>query len=112
MQIERAIYSSSAVNEAIRQTKAINATVNHKNEHFAKSQEIKKVYEYCEENVNRFLFSYDYSYIKDYCRAAYNFKQYTKKELDQLERYAIRYLQNELTGIKTMMITGEVDTTD
>ena len=54
MNIERATYSSSAVNEAIRQTKAINATVNHKCEHFAKSQEIKKVYEYCENNVNRF----------------------------------------------------------
>lgn len=113
MAIEKATYSYSTINEAIRQTKAFNATVNRKNQHFAKSQELKKIYEYCEEHINRIIFEcYNKSYISDYCKAAYNFKQYTKAELDKIEKAALRYLQNELTGIKSMMISGEVNTTD
>lgn len=112
MQIEKATYSYTTVNEGIKQTKAYNQTVKHKNEHFSKAMELKKVYEYCSDNINRFLFDPDFWYMKDYFRAAYNFKQYTKKDLDKMQLAALRYLQNELTGIKQAMLTGEVNVTE
>ena len=109
---EKATYSNSAINEAIRRVKAINWTVSRKNHHFAKATELKAVFEYCNNNINRWLFDPDFWPMRDYFRAAYDYKQYTKKELDSLENSVKRFLQSELTSIHNMMITGEVNTTD
>lgn len=111
MQMQKACYSISKLNKAAEMVKAINWTVKRKNEHFAKWQEIKAVFQYASDNINYLLFDPDFV-LKRYMNMAYNFKGYHKKDIDQELRYIYRYICNELNGIKTMIAAGEVDSTD
>lgn len=86
----------------------VNWEVKHKNEHFAKCAEIRKICEFAEAHVNQILFDPDFVLDK-YQRMAYNFKNYKKSELGQELRTVRRYICNELDGILQLVRTGEVD---
>lgn len=108
MKFEKACYSMAALNKAAGMVKAINWSVKRKNEHFAKWEEIEKVYNFCSENLNRFLFDPDIE-LKEYRQAAYNYKAYKAEELNRLLRQKYRYITNELNSILTSIKIGEVD---
>lgn len=113
MNIEKATYSYKAVNEAIKKVKAQNWTITKKASHSALATEVKGLFQFCYEKTNCLLFDPDFEpYIIEYCRAAYNYKNYTKKELDIKLGFCKRFLQRELTNIYNMMLSGEVNTTD
>lgn len=111
MKTNRACYSMAKLNEAADMVKAINWSVKRKNEHFAKYTEIAKVFEFAAENINRFLFDPDME-LKEYRNAAFHYREYSKKELDQMLRQKYLYVCGELNSIKTMIATGEVDYTE
>lgn len=108
MKLERACYSVAALNKAAEMVKAINWTVKRKNEHFSKFMEIEKVYNFCSENLNRFLFDPDIE-LKEYRQAAYNYKAHKAEELNRLLRQNYIYITNELNSILTSIRSGEVD---
>ena len=108
MKFEKACYSMAALNKAAGMVKAINWSVKRKNEHFAKWSEIEKVYNFCSENLNRFLFDPDIE-LKEYRQAAYNYKAYKAEELNSLLRQKYRYITNELNSILTSIRSGEVN---
>lgn len=108
MKLERACYSVAALNKAAEMVNAINWTVKRKNEHFSKFMEIEKVYNFCSENLNRFLFDPDIE-LKEYRQAAYNYKAYKAEELNSLLRQKYRYITNELNSILTSIRSGEVN---
>lgn len=108
MTATRACYSIPALRECARRIKAINWTVKHKNEHFAKCNEIEEVYQFAADYINSFLFDPDYE-LKHYRNMAYNFKNYTGKELNSALNQARLYICREITGIMTMISNGEVD---
>lgn len=109
-QEDRMTYSYSKLRECVELVKGINVTVRRKNEHFAKANELTKVYEKCFENTQCVLFEPDWaSYLEDYRKASYNYKNFTGKELTHMEERAIRYLQNQLNDLYRLMQTGEVN---
>lgn len=108
MEMERACYSVSALNETADRVKAIDWHVNRKNEHFAKCTEIEKVFAFAADNLNRFLFDPEIE-LKDYRRMSYDFKSYKKTDLDQELNRLHRFIGNELNAILAMIRSGEVD---
>lgn len=108
MEIAKACYSVSKLRSAANMVKAINWNVKRKNEHFAKYAEIERVFQYCADYLNRWLFDPDIE-LKQYRNAAFNYKAYTMEELNSMLRQEKRYICNELNGILTMINSGEVD---
>lgn len=108
MKIARACYSVSKLKAAADMVKAINWSVNRKNEHFAKYTEIAKVFEFAAVNLNRWLFDPEIE-LKEYRNAAFNYKAYKAEELNKMLRRQYRYICNELNGILTAINNGEVD---
>lgn len=90
------------------------AEVRRKNAHFAKAAEIRPIAEYFAEHINRWLIDPDAKHdpFHDYFNAAYNYKNYTNKELNDMLKVCYRLIANELNGILTMIRTGEVGCRD
>jgi len=109
MATELMTYYYSDLKKCADQIKTINQTVQHKNEHFSRASEIKKIQEYCFATTNDYNFNYEYSHVQNYFNAAYNFKKYTKKELDIMLKQCYRYLGNEINGIISMGKSGELN---
>lgn len=108
MEVAKACYSVSKLKAAADMVKAINWSVNRKNEHFSKYTEIAKVYQYASDNLNRWLFDPEIE-LKEYRQAAYNHKAYKAEELNKMLRRQYRYICNELNAILTAINSGEVD---
>lgn len=111
MEFNRACYSISKLRTAADMVKNTAWTVQHKKEHFSKYTEIAKVFEFAAENINRFLFDPDIE-LKEYKNAAFHYKEYSKRELDQMLKQKYLYICGELNSIKTMIAAGEVDQTE
>jgi hypothetical protein len=111
MKFERACYSVSKLNKCANMIRATNWTVSRKNEHFAKCWEINEIFQYAADNINRWLFDPEIE-LKEYRRAAFDYKEYTKKELDSMLRLEYRFICSELNDIKAAIVTGEVDSCD
>lgn len=113
MTLEKATYSYKKVYAACDLVKALNIDCKRKAEHFSIAGQIKEVTEKCYDLTGCILFDYEWNFsAQEYFKAAYNHKDHTKKALDSMGKAALRYLQNELTGILTMMKTGEVNSID
>lgn len=111
--VEKATYSYSKVYKACELVKAIDITCKHKIEHFTIASHIKDVTEECCKLTGCLLFDYTWNFAaQEYFKAAYNHENYTKKQLDSMAKTALRYLQNELNGILTLMKAGEVNSID
>lgn len=108
MTFTRACYSVFALNKAYQDAKAINITVTKKTEHFPKWQEVKAVYTFCEENINRWLFDPDGD-LKKYREMAYNHKEYKKTDIDAELRRCVNHLLLELESIIRSVNAGDVD---
>lgn len=108
MNIPRACYSLSKLNETVKMVKSVTWEAKTKKEHFAKWAEIEKVFQFASDNLNRFLFDPEIE-LKDYRRAAYSYQNYSKSELDEMLRFEHRYIANELNAIKRSIDLGEVD---
>ena len=83
-----------------------------KNEFFAIAMELKKLYEYLYEKTNCILLQpddFNYDYIR-FFRAAYDYKNYTVKELAELLKQNELYVKHEITDIYRMMEKSEVNT--
>lgn len=111
MKTERMCYSIPALRECSKRIKAINWTVKHKNEHFAKCNEIAEVYQFAADHINEFLFDPTYE-LRDYRNMAYNFKNYTTKELNSRLNHAKLYICREINSIMNAILCGEVDSSD
>jgi hypothetical protein len=68
----------------------------------------KNSYSRLHDSKKDYNFSYDYSVVQDYFKAAYNAKNHTKKELDTMLKCCYRYLANEINGIVASGKAGEV----
>lgn len=113
MVCEKATYSYSKVREACSLVKGLHTTCAKKLEHFPNAAEFKDVSEKCFELTGCVLFDYEWAYpVQRYFKSAYDCKRFTCKELDGLAHDALRYLQNELNGILTLMASGEVNSED
>lgn len=112
MNIEKATYSYKKVHECCDMVKALSISCSRKCEHFAIACELEKVANRCYEATGDMNFEPKYTAVEDYRVAAYYHKRYTKKQLDDKARAALRHLQNELTGILALMATGEVNVED
>lgn len=108
MEIARACYSVSKLKAAADMVKAINWSVNRKNEHFSKCMEIEKIYQFAAENLNAILFDPDIA-LKQYRNASYNYKAYTGKELNSILKTIYHSICFDLTEISNMIRSGEVD---
>ena len=108
MEFARGCYSIVALNKAAEMVKGINWSVKRKNEHFAKFIEIEKVYQYCSDNLNRFLFDPKFE-LETYRKAAYNYKAYKADDLNKMLRAAYLYITRELNSILRSIRIGEVD---
>lgn len=111
MDFEKACYSMSALETAADMVKSIKWSARRKDEHFAKWNEVEKVYSYARDHINRFLFNPDIE-LRNYRNAAYYHKNYTKAELDSMLNMAHRHICNELNDILKMIRCGEVDSCD
>ncbi len=110
MVFERACYSRSALRECVERVKATAWTVRTKGQHFSKCFEVEKVFDFCLEKTGCCLFETQFGPWADYLRLV-DLKA-PKKDLDAALRRCYRFLANELTGILTMIETGEVDAQD
>ena len=110
MNIERATYSYIALRDCIEEVKKLPLTVQKKSDHKAIRYRVFDAYNYCLDKTQCCLFEADYSPYHDYSKAVD--RNASKKELDNLLRQAVRFLQNELTGIYNSMEIGEVNTID
>lgn len=108
---ERAAYSYSSVYKCCELVKGLNITCKCKCEHFAIACELEKAAYYCYDNTGDYNFHPKYTPIDTYRLVAY-YQNCTKKELDTKARHALRFLQNELNSLLTMMKTGEVNAID
>lgn len=109
----RMTYSYTKVFEAIKLAKPLHVQCSRKNMHFANASEILNVYDKVFDLTQCSLFDTgDWSYIRSYFNAAYNFKNYSNKELNGMARQTVRYLQRELEDILLEMSNGEVNTID
>lgn len=108
MNDNRACYDYNKIIETITLIKNTNWSVKHKAEHFAKYCEIKNIYEFASDNINKILFDPKIE-LKEYGRAAFEHKMHTKKELDRLLKNSYYFICNEIRDIIRMMKTGEVD---
>lgn len=109
MDIPKMTYSYSAVMECISLVKKQTWTVSRKNQHFAKSLELQKVFDFCYEKTRCLLFSDGWNDLDIYRKHSYDYKNFTKKELDKELQALKRFLQGELTSIYNLMQNGEVN---
>lgn len=107
MKFEKACYSMSLLMECIEDTKRFTMTVTRKNQYFAKYMELNAIYEKAEK-LNSILFDAEY-YLKDFRNASHNYKVWSKKELHEMMKIAVRHLQWELTSIYNDIQKGELD---
>lgn len=77
--------------------------VTRKNELFTLACELKKCYEYAEDNLNSALFDFNYSDAKDFYNHSYDCKNWTVKELRMQEKQAVLFICNELNAILRMI---------
>ena len=110
MNTDRMTYSYQALNHARAMGKEINWTAKRKQDHFPIACEVKKLFAYCEENINACLFGYEHSYIKDYFNAAYDYKHWSMKDLNEKLKECKRFLNWELGEIYHGMLIGEYPT--
>jgi hypothetical protein len=109
MNSEKMTYYYSDLKKCADQIKSINQTVRHKAEHFQSACNIKKIQEFCYDTTHDYNFSYDYSIVQDYFKAAYDAKSHTKNELDTMLKRCYRYLANEINSIVASGNAGEVN---
>lgn len=110
MTFEKATYSYEKFYTACKLVKGLKVTSSRKAGHFSNACEVKAVCEACYDLTGCILFRYDWAApVEDYLKAAYDYKSYTGKELEQKARAAVRYLKNELTEIHRDMQSGEVN---
>ena len=109
MKYEKATYYYNDLEKCAEQIKTIKLTVKHKNEHFYSASCVQKVFNFCYDHTHCMLFEYDHSYAEDYLKAAYDYKRYTKKELDEKLKTCYRFLAEEIKDILIMGETGEVN---
>lgn len=113
MTMEKATYSYRKLYQACELANALNINCKRKQEHFSNAWNLKELSKECHELTGCILFDYDWNFtLQDYFKAVYNYKNHTKKELDIMAKAALRYLQNELNNILTLMKTGEVNSID
>lgn len=112
MNIEKATYSYKKVYDCCELVKGLSVACGRKCEHFSIACELEKAAYYCYDNTGDYNFHPKYTPIDEYRTAAYYHQNHTKKELDQKARTALRFLQNELNSLLTMMKTGEVNAID
>lgn len=117
MQIEKATYSYTAINDCIRAIKEFKCTVSKRAEHFEKLSELKKLYDLCYEKTNCVLFDCEWSPLKNYQKAVNEglcerTRKVSKKEYDELLKRSFRYLKSEIHGIYICMENGEVNIAD
>lgn len=106
---EKASVSLRNVQNAIEMVKQFNITVTRKDGYFWNACELAKIYEYCFYNINRFLFDDDDgSYIDTYRKAAGNFKNWTKKELDEKKMRAYNELKWQLQDYVRDINRGDI----
>lgn len=108
--IEKATYSYTKVYQACDLVKGVKINCKRKQEHFPIAVELKKITEKCYELTNCILFEYDWNFqLQEYYKESYEWEKHTLQELNRAGKAALRYLQYELTGILTLMETGEVN---
>lgn len=106
---EKASVSLRNVEKAIEMVKHFNVTVTRKDGYFWNACELAKIYDYCFYNINRFLFNDDdESYIGAYRKAAGNFKNYTKKELDKMKMAAYHEIKWQLQDYVRDINRGDI----
>ena len=110
---DKMTYSYSAIQECISAIKNFSWTSpKRKNEFFAIAMELKKLYEFLYSKTNCCLlqaddFNYDFS---NFFKAAYDFKDYTVKELSKMLKQNELFVKREVTQIFAMMENHEVNT--
>lgn len=102
-------YYYSDLKACAEKVKAINITVAKKDHHFSKAGEIKEIQQFCFDKTQDWNFEYECSSVKTYFNMAYNFKIYSKKELDAMLMRCVRSLQYELNAILAAGQCGEVN---
>lgn len=107
---EKATYSRRALEECVDKVKALNSTVQKRNQHFALMNEVHAAYDFCLEKTGCILFEYEYTPCQEYVRC-YDTKP-SKIVMDKLLKQSVNYLKWELNGIATMMASGEVNVVD
>ena len=111
MKFEKACYSRRALYECRDKVKALPIGARIRADHTSLCYgELAQAFDFCLEKTNCCLFERDFSPWEDYAKAVKN--KFPKKEMDKLYAGCIRFLKNQLTGILTMMETGEVDSID
>lgn len=110
---DKMTYSYSAIQKCIDAYKQFSwATPRRKNEFFAIAMELEKFYNFLYEQTSCVLFKAD-EYNYDFTRffnAAYDFKNYTVKELSGMLKVNYNFIKNELKDIYRMMMHNEVNT--
>lgn len=108
MEFAKACYSYESMYSCMDKVKELPGTPGKKPQHQAVCYgALLQAFDYCLEKTDCCLFEADFSPWRDYADALKQGR--AKRELDQLYRACIRFLKNELSGIFSMMETGEVD---
>jgi len=109
MECEKMVYHYSDLQKCAKQIKTINLTVKHKNEHFSSAAHVKEVQDFCFNTTHDWNFLYEHSIVEDYFKAAYDFKNHTKKELDTMLKHCYQNLAYEINSILTDWERGELN---
>lgn len=110
MIFKKACYSLSALNECVDVVKKLPLTIGQKQHEYMCYGPLLNAYDFCFDKTKCLLFESEYSPWKDYANAVK--AKMSKKYKDMLYKNAVRFLQRELNGIKTMIMTGEIDCVD
>lgn len=110
---DKMTYSYNAIKKCIDAYKEFSwTTPKRKNEFWAIAMELEKLYNFLYAQTNCILFKadeYNYDFTK-FFNAAYDFKNYTVKELSNMLKLNCNFIKNELKGIYRMMMYNEVNT--
>lgn len=108
MEFAKACYSYESMYSCMDKVKELPAAPAKRSQHQAMCYgDLYKAFEFCFSRTDCLLFDPDFGPWRDY---ADGLKQgRTKKELDQLYRACIRFLSNQLSGILSLMESGEVN---
>lgn len=109
MKLEKACYSYSKLAACVERVRELPNSVEKKAQHLGVCYgDLKRAYDFCFEQTDCCLFDADYSPWRDYADKV-NQKTVSKAILDHYYTKALRFLQNELSSIRAMMDSGEVD---
>lgn len=110
---DKMTYSYSAIENCKKAIKEFTwSAPKRKNEFFAVAMELKKLYNFLYESTKCILLQpddFNYDFIQ-FFRAAYDYKNYTAKELSKMLKQNELYIKHEIIGIYRMMEAGEVNT--